>query len=277
MKTYKEYLEEALITFGPKAYPKFGNIVILAGGAGSGKGFVLSNLLGIEGKVLDVDHLKKMAMGSVKFAKKVKDETGYDMKNMDLKKPDNVSIIHQLLSTEYGLDKKVHKTLFKSIVDRPSDRKPNIIFDVTLKNITKLHNTVKEIELLGYDKKNIHIVWVVNDVAVAQAQNKQRNRIVPEDILMDTHKGAARTMADIINMGDDIKKYMDGSITLAFNKVGVDSDMEKSSRGGSYIKKTNYVTVKEPGKSINKKDITNKIKAKILSYIPKDSFTGFTK
>ena len=33
-------LQEALITFGGKPYPKFGNIVILAGGAGSGKGFI---------------------------------------------------------------------------------------------------------------------------------------------------------------------------------------------------------------------------------------------
>lgn len=30
-------LEEALITFGGKAYPKFGTVVIQAGGAGSGK------------------------------------------------------------------------------------------------------------------------------------------------------------------------------------------------------------------------------------------------
>ena len=34
-------LQEKLITFGKKAYPKFGNVVILAGGAGSGKGFQL--------------------------------------------------------------------------------------------------------------------------------------------------------------------------------------------------------------------------------------------
>lgn len=47
MRTFTDYfkplteaetmLQEALITFGGKAYPKFGNIVILAGGAGSGK------------------------------------------------------------------------------------------------------------------------------------------------------------------------------------------------------------------------------------------------
>jgi len=34
-RTYQDYLlNEALITFGKKAYPKFGNVVIMAGGAG---------------------------------------------------------------------------------------------------------------------------------------------------------------------------------------------------------------------------------------------------
>lgn len=31
---FNEYLLEKLITFGGKAYPKFGNVVILAGGGG---------------------------------------------------------------------------------------------------------------------------------------------------------------------------------------------------------------------------------------------------
>jgi hypothetical protein len=50
-------LLEKLITFGGQAYPKFGNIIIMAGGAGSGKGFVLGTLVGAEGKVFDVDEL----------------------------------------------------------------------------------------------------------------------------------------------------------------------------------------------------------------------------
>jgi hypothetical protein len=92
-------LQEKLITFGKKAYPKFGNVVILAGGAGSGKGFQLEKLLGIEGKVFDVDHLKQLAIKSEMFAKRIKDETGQDIKNYDLKNPDNVSKLHDVLSS----------------------------------------------------------------------------------------------------------------------------------------------------------------------------------
>ena len=109
MKSFKEYLidqelvEEKLITFGGKAYPKFGNVTILVGGSGSGKGFIIENLLGMEGKTLDVDAIKKLAMKSTKLAQRIKEETGHDIKNFDLKNPDNVSKIHVLLSDVYGI------------------------------------------------------------------------------------------------------------------------------------------------------------------------------
>ena len=48
-----EELVEKLITFGNRAYPKFGTVVIMAGGAGSGKGFVKERLLGVEGFTFD--------------------------------------------------------------------------------------------------------------------------------------------------------------------------------------------------------------------------------
>ena len=40
-------LKEALITFKGKQYPNFGQIVIVAGGPASGKGFVIDNLFDI--------------------------------------------------------------------------------------------------------------------------------------------------------------------------------------------------------------------------------------
>jgi ABC-type uncharacterized transport system YnjBCD ATPase subunit len=71
-----EALMEKLITFGGKAYPKYGNIVVMAGGAGSGKGFILSNLVGVEGKVFDVDELKTLASKTPAIKKRVADELG---------------------------------------------------------------------------------------------------------------------------------------------------------------------------------------------------------
>lgn len=270
MFSFSKFLSEKLITFGKSAYPKFGHVVIIAGGAGSGKGFQKSNLFGIEGKTLDVDALKELAIKSNKFAAKVKEETGHDLKSFDLRVPENVSKMHEILSNVFNIVKSNEKTLFASILAAAPDRKPNLIFDVTLKNRSKLESITRNVKELGYDSKNIHIVWVVNKVDVAIEQNQKRSRVVPEEILMDTHEGAALTMKNILDMGDKLRQYMDGSIYLTFNAVGVDTEVKKSGRGGSYVKDANYFKVKEQGKpQMSSSDLSDEILKKIKDYVPK--------
>ncbi len=287
-KQHSDLLTEKLITFGGKAYPKFGHIVILAGGAGSGKGFISSNLLGIEGKVLDVDELKKMVIASKQMSARIKKETGEDITKFDLKDSKNVSKLHDLLGVQYKVDKKVSSALFRGIMEAPVDRKPNIIFDVTLKDMKKLKTISANAEAMGYDKKNIHIVWVMNEFEIAVDQNAGRDRVVPDDIMLDTHSGAAKTMHDIMSDSVSLSKYMDGDIYIAFNKKKVDSELEvskhknasnvlksKNSDGkvrgtqGQYILNSEYVKVKSVGKASLKPDqLSDKHMNKILSYVP---------
>lgn len=262
-------LDEALVTFGKKAYPKFGQIVILAGGAGSGKGFVLSNLLGIEGNVLDVDALKALAIGSDKLATRVKDETGVDLKNLDLREPENVKVLHNILADVYGITKSNQKRVFSSAMAAPEDRKPNLIFDVTLKDIKKLDDITRNAVNLGYDKKNIHVVWVLNDIEMAKQQNLERDRVVPADILLSTHEGAAMTMAKLMNMGSSLTSYLDGDMYIVFNKRGEDTTMVKSPSGGAYILSANYLQIKKQGKKVmGKSELSDEIRNKIRDYTP---------
>jgi hypothetical protein len=268
-----EALLEKLITFGGKAYPKFGNIVVMAGGAGSGKGFILSNLVGMEGKVFDVDELKTLASKTPAIQKRVKDELGVDLADLasNLKNPENVGKLHAIMGDYLNLDKRKEKGFYTSVLTAPADRKPNIIFDMTFKELTKLQKVARDAEALGYDKKNIHIVWVVNDIEVAKQQNAKRARTVPSEILVNTHRGAANTMGDIINMGKKLKNYMDGDIVFAFNKVGVDANLVKSGKGGSYVKDANYFYVKKQGKPPTSVDqLDAEIRRKIASYVPKN-------
>ena len=269
--SFKDFLlNEVLITFNKRAYPKFNNVVILAGGAGSGKGFILSNLLGIEGKVFDVDEMKKLVIASSKLAAKVKSETGEDLKNFDLRNPKNVSRIHEIVGGDLRIDKKFLKSSFRSVAESHPDRKPNLIFDVTLKDLSKLSKLSDRLVDHGYDKKNIHIVWVMNEFNVAVQQNAGRSRVVPDDILLATHEGASLTMKKLLDMGSRLKRYMDGDIHIAFNKVGVDSNLAKSKRGGKYITKSEYITVKRSGKSqISTKQLDKGILNKIRKYVPK--------
>lgn len=267
---FKEFINEKLITFGKKAYPKYGNVVILAGGAGSGKGFQLNKLLGIEGKVFDVDNLKQLAIKSDKFAKRIKDETGQDIKAYDLKNPEAVSKLHDILSSVYNLQKKNELVIFSDILTRPDERKPNLIFDVTLKDISKLESITRNVTDLGYDKKNIHIVWVVNDFNIAIEQNSSRERVVSDEIMLSTHEGVSLTMKKIIDGGNLIKKYLDGNVYISFNRVGVDVEAKKSKNGGFYIDKANYIKIKEVGGDIiSTEDISDEILNKIKKYVPK--------
>ena len=301
MKSFSTFINEALITFGKKAYPKFGQVVIMAGGAGSGKGFILEKLVGIEGKVLDVDAVKGLAMASIKLAAKIKAETGQDITKFDLKKPENVSTIHTLLSDIYGLIGKNERKVFAGIAQAAPDRKPNLIFDVTLKEIDKLKKITGQAQDLGYKKENIHIVWVMNDVKVAMKQNATRDRVVPEKILVSTHVGATTTMGEILNKGNALRSMMDGDIWIAFNKKasdavakaafakskkeknrittiskdqedGGDATVRISKDGGFAIVDANYFKVKEKGKaSKSVSQLETEVLSKVKSYAPAKS------
>lgn len=268
-----ETLIEKLITFGGQAYPKYGHIVLMAGGAGSGKGFVLGNLVGVEGKVFDVDELKTLASKTPAIKNRVAKELGVDLADLaaNLKNPENVGKLHDIMGDYLKIDKRKEQAFYRGVLTAPADRKPNIIFDMTLKSLDKLDKIARDAAMLGYDKKNIHIVWVVNDIEVAQQQNATRARTVPSEILVNTHRGAANTMGDIINMGNKLKKYIDGDIVFAFNKVGVDANLVKSGKGGSYVKDANYFYVKRAGKAptpVGKLD--KEIRMKIKDYVPKN-------
>jgi hypothetical protein len=276
MKRFKHFLQEEyqeliekLITFGNRAYPKFGTVVIMAGGAGSGKGFVKDKLVGVEGFTFDVDAIKALALKADGLNAKVKQELGTDLSKLNLKNPNDVATVHEIIGDYLKIDDKRLEAMYRSIISSSPDRKPNMIFDVTLKNLGKLDKLTRAVKKLGYDSKNIHIVWVVNDIEVAIDQNAKRSRMVPVEILVNTHRGVSQTMMDIIQMGKKIKTYLDGDIVFAFNKVGVDSELVKSERGGSYIKDANYFFVKKAGKDVMSFDmISRDIRAR--KYVPKN-------
>ena len=295
---FNEYLLEKLITFGGKAYPKFGNVVILAGGGGSGKGFIQSQLMGIQGKTFDVDALKSLAVKSEKIAQRVKKELGVDLSQFKvkgaLKNPETVSLLHGIIGDELKLPDKEKRAFFSSIMTADPERKPNVIFDVTLKSLQKFDNLISNVTRLGYDKKNIHLVWIINDIEIALKQNAERDRFVKPEILINTHVGAQQTVADVIKLGNKLKSYMDGDIVFAFNKVGVDTSYIKSpkkdaefkflttknkkgetvkvdvSGGGGYLKDANFFYIKRAGKTVmNSDEIDKNIRAKIRDYVPK--------
>lgn len=228
---------EDLVTFGNIAYPKFNQVVILAGGGGSGKGFVQSNLLGIEGKVFDVDAIKSTSLGLQQIKDEVSSKYGIN-KNLPLdkfrkealKNPDVVKYLHFRLgdgNKEMGIkgmnmEQTIKYTLYRTVLSADADRKPNLIFDSTTKRLEKVYEIAEYCISLGYNPEDIHLVWIFNDVKVAMKNNYSRARQVPTDTLFETHIGAAGTMIDIIKNSEKVEGIIDGDIWIVFNQADVD-------------------------------------------------------
>ena len=274
-------LEEALIQLANQKDSHFGQVVILAGGAGSGKGTILKNLLDIKGKVFDVDELKSWMTRIPEWRKELQKA----LPGVDLDKPDwlsnneNVSTAH-MVAKKLGIEGRQKNTVFDSVMLADHRRKPNLIFDVTLKEYSKLEDIIKYVTDAGYQKQNIHIVWVLSEMTAAIHNNRTRTRKVREDILIGTHEGASSTMADIVKNGNALRGKLDGNIVIAFNTVRLEgrSDTEMTekllpgNRKATYISKALYIFLKKRGQPIlSLKDLTAEVRDKLLASLPKET------
>lgn len=274
-------LLEKLITFGGKR-ENYNQVVIMMGGAASGKGFVRDHLLGIQGKVYDVDYLKEIWHHSATLKRKVEEISkvhNIDINEIDLKDSKHVTFLHLALKEIDIHDKRIQSQLLNVTF---SQNKPNLIFDVTLKSIEKLSELYMQLSGVGYEKENIHIVWVVNDIETALEQNRKRDRSVSEDILKSTHKSVANIAKDVLTSYISIRSFMDGDFWIVFNKAAFDTLFVKgessdkkfitlSNGPGGYIKDALYFKVKEKRKDfIPISEIDKEILQKLKDYTKVD-------
>lgn len=277
-------LEEALIQLANQKDSHFGQVVILAGGAGSGKGTILKNLLDIKGKVFDVDELKSWMTRIPEWRKELqKALPGVDLDKPDwLSNPDNVSTAHGV-AKKLGIEGRQKNAVFDSVMLADPRRKPNLIFDVTLKEYSKLEDIIKYVTDAGYQKQNVHIVWVLSELEAAIGNNSNRSRVVSDDVLLDTHHGAAATMAEIVGKGAMLQSKMDGNIVVAFNTFiefnHPDNDVKMAtkkvgSKAAQYVTKAMYVFLKKRGQRVLKlSEIKKEMQQKILDTVPKEELS----
>jgi len=281
-------LNEKLIMFNQGK--RYGQIVFMAGGAGSGKGFASKKFMEIDKfKVRDVDEWKKafMAMstdprfrdyGAVVYRNAkgkvtavdvdyeggaiVKDRdagTGIRLGDLDLKNPEHVFILH-LAIKEMGIK---HKTLDLLLSDLKQDYLPNILFDVTLKDIDDITDVLPTLLEVGYESRNIHIVWVLTNYHVAVSANKDRERVVPDDILLKTHEGAANTMYDLIKANG--VRGLDGSVHVILNNRDQTIFWERpDGTKTDTVKGFTYLTLKKEGQKFYDQ---NEVNTQLLDWI----------
>lgn len=319
----QRYLEEKLLIVGKGA--KYGQAVILAGGAGSGKSFAAANFMqGENFKIFNPDDIKD---GLIKMrdnvANAAKDAMSKPLpplsdgmkaaiekiKTLNMKDPRDTAAMHMIVKNmkrdavgkswdknaqrfadmiykDMGIEQR--KMVYTFLTDRSRSELPNVMFDITLKDIGALHHDLKgEMGVLdflraaGYKPENIHIVWILTDYRIAMQQNLTRNRVVPADILFQTHRGASGTMQDILfrtygslGINGDIAVLIGG----AKNNVEYKAGMKFVRDGQTYVvdhdttkpvfKDFKYFRVKEAGsRSINSAALQS-IRDYIVKYAP---------
>lgn len=264
---------ESLLNIGCQEYPKYNQVLILAGGAGSGKGFQLQNIIGLHGKVLDVDKFKEMALHNAVIQGMIKRKTGVDLRNhpLNLKNPADVSFLHQIVK-----DTHLEELWWKNReATKTFDNKPNLIFDKTCKTFSDIVKIRDAVLALGYQKENIHLVWVLNKISIALQQNQKRERQVDPNILISTHKGVSQTMQQFLKLGDEISQYIDGDIWISFNQANVDVFSRQTKTGEVIIDKMHAFKVKSQGKPEDPNKFQPELIQKIKEYTEDERLGNF--
>lgn len=282
-------LEEKLILYNNGA--KYGQVVFLAGGAGSGKGFAISNFMqGENFKIRDVDELKiafqklddlgkftmdellkkygdNISQRDMDFIQKNVIDKGYSLKDLNLKTPEHVYSLHVMVRATGAKN----KTLDLLLDGAAKNTLPNILIDSTFADMDDISSYIPKLLKAGYETRNIHVTWVLTNYEIAIKNNKKRARVVPEDILLKTHKGAAQTVFNLVKTG--FPKEVDGGVYVVLNnpentmfivdpKTG---QHYKDIKGNKVVGNFMYLTLKKPGKAMTndagvRKELYNWIK-----------------
>ncbi len=293
----KEYesripLEEKLILYNNGA--KYGQVVFLAGGAGSGKGFAISNFMqGENFKIRDVDELKiafqklddlgkftmdellkkygdNISQRDMEFIQKNVIDKGFSLKDLNLKTPEHVYSLHVMVRATGAKN----KTLDLLLDGAAQNTLPNILIDSTFADMDDMSSYIPKLLKAGYETRNIHVTWVLTNYEIAIKNNKKRARVVPEDILLKTHRGAAQTVFTLVKSG--FPKEVDGGVYVVLNnpentmfivdpKTG---QHYKDIKGNKVVGNFMYLTLKKPGKAMTndagvRKELYNWIKGNV--------------
>ena len=149
-----------------------------------------------------------------------------------------------------------------------------------MKDADDIGDIIPKLTEAGYDSKNIHLTWVLTNYAVAIVNNRNRERVVPEDIMLLSHEGAATNMYDVIK--GKLPRGLNGGVRVVLNNRDntipyVDPDTKKpmkTSQGDIIVKDFTYLTFKKEGKTIGPEaDVKRQLLGWIADNVPKTKLT----
>ncbi len=160
----KEVISNYKLDEGPND-PHIFKAIFLAGGPGSGKGFVVDNMMGADSTGLKVVNSDDVYEKLAKMAKP---------KPLDLSDP-------EVVASPQGQDtREKAKRLTKLKQGNYIDGRLGLIIDGTAKDVAKTADQKQKLEQLGYDTM---MVFVNTNLEMAQKRNKMRPRQLPDEMI----------------------------------------------------------------------------------------------
>ena len=199
-----------------------------------------------------------------------------EIKGLNLKNSNDVAKIHMFVK-KMGIK---DKTIDLMLADANSRHLPNIMFDITMKDANDIDQYMPKLIKAGYDAKNVHLTWVLTNYAVAIVNNRNRPRVVADDIMLLSHEGAATSMYEVIK--GKLPRGLNGSVRVILNNLEntiawVDPDTKKPMRtkqGNIKVRDFTYLTLKKEGKSIGPEmDVKRQILGWIVANVPQTKLT----
>jgi len=167
MRKFQQYITEGV--YDPSIFKAF----FLAGGPGSGKSWVSSRALsGMGLKVINSDSAFE---SKLKKEKMTLDFAAHDEKQI-IKRDKIRSKSKQIAGMQLGL---------------ALEGRLGIIIDSTARDVEKIQQQAQNLRAIGYD---IHMVFVNTTLEVALERNKSRPRVLPDAIVINSHKQIQKNM-----------------------------------------------------------------------------------
>jgi len=167
MRKFQQYITEGV--YDPSIFKAF----FLAGGPGSGKSFVSKSALsGMGLKVINSD---------AAFESKLKKEK----MTLDFAAHDEKQIIKR------DKIRSQSKRVAGMQLNMALEGRLGIIIDSTARDVEKIQQEAQNLRSIGYD---IHMVFVNTSLEVALERNKRRPRVLPDAIVINSHKQIQKNM-----------------------------------------------------------------------------------
>ena len=199
--------------------------VFLAGGPGSGKSYVVSQLFGIPKKVnVSVSGLKSVN-SDTEFEYLLK-KTGIDPKDLAKIEKENPELFTKLTSDDPSSQRSKAKKLTDFRKKGYMKGKLGMIIDGTGHDVAKIEKQKKDLGLAGYDT---YMVFVNTTLDVALERNSKRSRVLPEKIVTKSWNDVQKNIGRFQQIFGKNFVVVDNSDTL--------DEKQATKKFGVYVKK----------------------------------------